>query len=363
MLRLLYIYSTRKRALLEAWRRGEQPDNLLFGYNWMHEIGVQATLHEPEYGPLGRQVYRLIGRLGPEAVQLRTLPLFPQHDAVFLTVGLGLALLSTLLGPKRPPVLYFNQRLTTLLRRGGLVALLVRLAAPRCDRIVCISRGQMRVLRERCGIPPERLAFVPLNIDAPFFTNDTPPHPDGPIVAVGRDPARDYRTFIEAVRSLRREVHIATSPERLAGIELPPHVVAHYNAPGTLVRELYRRASLVVIPTQLEDGQGTGSDISGGFALLEALCMNRPVIATRRESLADYVTEPEEIRTVPPRDPEALRHAIIELLHHPDDAAAMAARASARVRSEYTSRRFAERIAALAAEAAGRPLAMRKETC
>ncbi len=363
MLRLLYVYSTRKRALLEAWQRGEQPDNLLFGYNWMHELGVQATLYEPEYGPLGRRIYQLVGRLGPEAVQLRTLPLFPRHDAVFLTVGLGLALLSTLLGPKRPPLIYFNQRLSTLLRRGGLVGLLVRLAAPRCDRIVCISRGQMRVLRERCGIPAERLAFVPLNIDAPFFTNDLPPQPDGPIVAVGRDPARDYRTLVEAVRPLRREVHIATSPERLAGIDLPPHVVPHYNAPGTLVRELYRRAALVVVPTQLEDGQGTGSDISGGFALLEALCMNRPVLATRRESLADYVAEPEEIRTVPPRDPQALQQAIVELLHHPDDAAAMAARACARVRSEYTSRRFAERIAALAAEVASRRPETRQQAC
>src|SRR5688572_4744007 len=91
-LRVLYVFTARKRALAAAVARGEAPDTLLFGLNHIQEHGVSATFHEPEYGRAGRAVARQVGRLGPDALQLRTLPRFVGQDVVFLTGGWPLLL-------------------------------------------------------------------------------------------------------------------------------------------------------------------------------------------------------------------------------------------------------------------------------
>ena len=108
-IRVLYVFTTRKRRLAEGVGAMSDPDTLLFGYNWLQaRPGLEAVagsltdrgrpvhvdVHEPEYGPLGGALMGLVGRLGPDVVQLRVLPQFTRNDVVFLTGGWPLLLAS-----------------------------------------------------------------------------------------------------------------------------------------------------------------------------------------------------------------------------------------------------------------------------
>jgi glycosyltransferase involved in cell wall biosynthesis len=72
------------------------------------------------------------------------------------------------------------------------------------------------------------------------------------------------------------------------------------------------------------------------------MAMARPVVATERAILRDYVDA-----VVPPEDPAALREAIERVLGDPELARSLGAAARARVERSHTSPVFAARLAPL----------------
>src|SRR5687768_7092756 len=201
-LRVLYVFTARKRALLKAVERGAAPDTLLFGLNHLARHGVEATFHEPEYGRLGRTVARQVGRLGPDALQLRTLPRFRDYDVVFLTGAWPLLLAAqTIPAHRRPKLVWLNMTLTNVLSREGPLTRLIEAAARRADRIVCVAEAQRHFLYGRLGIPPARLPLALSGTDATFYdpAKAAPQQGRGAVLAAGRDAARDYATLFDAV--------------------------------------------------------------------------------------------------------------------------------------------------------------------
>ena len=80
--------------------------------------------------------------------------------------------------------------------------------------------------------------------------------------------------------------------------------------------ELYRRASIFVMPTQVEQSSGRGE----GFPLvyLEASASGLPVVAARSGGAAEAVIENKTGLLVPPDDPVALERALHRLLLDPE---------------------------------------------
>ena len=77
--------------------------------------------------------------------------------------------------------------------------------------------------------------------------------------------------------------------------------------------ELYRRASIFVMPAQvdIESGQGEGFPL----VYLEASASGLPVVAARSGGAAEAVIEDETGLLVPPDDPPALAQALTRLLN------------------------------------------------
>ncbi len=71
----------------------------------------------------------------------------------------------------------------------------------------------------------------------------------------------------------------------------------------------------------------------------------RPIVATDRAILRDYVDDGVEALLVPPEDPVALRAAIDRVLGDPELARSLGLAARARVERAHTSREFAARLA------------------
>jgi glycosyltransferase involved in cell wall biosynthesis len=247
---------------------------------------------------------------------------------------------------RRPKVLVISYHLSAAYARAGRARRrLQRAAAGAADHIVSISEEGRRLIVEEMGVEPARVSTATLGVDERFW-RPTPLPRDGYVLTVGRDLARDYGTFAEAVSTLPLRAIVVAKEENVRGVKLPPNVEVRLNVSPLEVRELYRGAACVVVPVRAELGQA-GTENSGTIALLEAMASARPAVVTDRPFLADYLEPGRTALTVPAEDPAALRARIIELLDAPDAASDLAKAGRARIEAQHTTRRFAGRLAAL----------------
>jgi glycosyltransferase involved in cell wall biosynthesis len=276
--------------------------------------------------------------------QLRevTLPFERRSVDAFVTpLGRALPLASRLTGG--PAVLLLNYGFNTLLRNTSPVRkVVIRSSMRATTRLVCLARSQAEDAIALTGLEPERVPVVRLGIDAEFFA-PAPAEAGVDVLSVGKDLARDYATLATAVAPLPIRAHFAAMPRNLAGVAVPDNVDVALFDPWQL-RRAYAGAGCVVV-AQHGDDYHDGTEGGGLTALLEAMAMARPVVATDRGAIRDYVSDGEEALLVPPHDPSALRAAIERVLGDPVLAERLGAAARRRVERELTTQAMAERLA------------------
>jgi len=72
------------------------------------------------------------------------------------------------------------------------------------------------------------------------------------------------------------------------------------------------------------------------MALLEAMWAKVPVLATTAGGVPEAIIDGVEGWLVPPRDPEALAHALVEIIENPDERTRRAQNAHQRVQNSFT---------------------------
>ena len=339
--KVAFVYPNSRSALAAQVAAGGAPDSTLLGQNHLGELGLDARVHEPAL------TRRRTGRLRWNLRELALPFELRGYDAAFTPLAALLPLVS-----RRLPVVVVNYGLCTIWDRSSparrrLLGASLRSAA----HVFSLGDWQRDRLAEQAGLDPARTSTTLLGIDERFFsprpTNAVEPY----VLAVGKDLARDYATFVEALAPLGVRLELAVYPRNLDGIELPPQARARVVGSQEL-RELYAGAACVVLP-QRRPEYPYGSEGGGLTALLEALAMAKPVVASDRPILRDYVADGETALLVPPEDPPALREAVERILSDEELARRLAAAGRARVEGALTTRHFAERIAPVLREAAG----------
>jgi glycosyltransferase involved in cell wall biosynthesis len=338
-----YVYPNSRARLHRQIERGVAPDTGLLGLNHLHREGLDAVACEPLL-----QRHPLPGPLRRVGWTLRelTLPWEVGRDDV----------LCSALGPLTPLAARAHRGPATILLNMGLCARLARSTRRRrrllaagirdAEAVVCFAEAQRERLLEQTGCEPEQVHTLQLGVDAEFLAADGPPPDDGPVLAVGRDLARDYATLGAAARGLDAEVVVVASEKNVRGLRFPANVRVRLDVPALELRELYRRARCVVLPTRSAAFE-FGADCSGQNVLLDAMAMSRPVVASERSTLDGYVEDRKTALLVPPEDPAALAEAISDVLATPKAAERMGSRARRQVERRFTSRRFAARLARL----------------
>ena len=239
-------------------------------------------------------------------------------------VGLPLAAFTLMSGRRRARHLMIVHILSV--PKKAVLFRLLRLRR-RIDEMIVYSSAQRDFAIESLRMPSSRVTLVPFMVDTEFFAPGS--------VAVA-DPARlvcsaglefrDYPTLVEAVRGVDVQVVLAAaSPwskrkSELDGIDLPPNVEV-VRLDLHQLRELYARASIVVMPLHEVDFQ------AGVTTLLESMAMAKPIICTRTTGQTDVITDGVTGRYVPVGDVAALRAAVLELLEQPAVAAGLGAAA------------------------------------
>ena len=335
-----FVYPNPRRELRAEVAAGRAPDTTLLGQNHLAELGLEARIHDPPVSPIG-------GRLLQRALwNLRELGLpWQLGDADVVITPLAQLFPLAARARRRPRVVVVNYGLCTIWARSSVARRRLLEASLRsAGAVVCLGEWQRQLLLRQTRLSPERVSTVLLGADERYFA-PLPAAPGEPIVfAVGKDLARDYKTFAAAVERLDVRVEIATLPRNLDGVRLPPNARVRFPGPWSELRAAYARAGCVVIPQRRPD-YPYGSEGGGLTALLEAMAMARPIVATDRPILHEYVEDGETAVLVPPEDPEALAAAIARVLAERAPSASLGAAARARVEAGLTTRHFARAIA------------------
>jgi glycosyltransferase involved in cell wall biosynthesis len=219
------------------------------------------------------------------------------------------------------------------------------------DRIVVLSRRQEAYLRDEVGLGADRVRFVHDSVDHRFFTPQGSSE-EGYVLSVGQA-GRDFDTLVDAVRRSATPTVLVPSSSWApvadhARTALPEHVTVRRRLSHAALRQLYDRASVVVVPLQ------PGLDWAAGVnAVLEAMAMRKPLIVSATPGIAEYVTHDENALVIPPGDPPALDAAIATLLSDHVTAARLASAGRALVESRCTVDHYVAEVRGIAAELLG----------
>jgi glycosyltransferase involved in cell wall biosynthesis len=343
--RATYVYANPRRALARDVAAGLASDTGLLGQNHLAPLGIEATVHDPALTRRRLLPFRL-------AWSLRELTLpweVPGADVVCTPLAVLFPLAAR--ARRGPRAIVFNMGLCARLDRSGpLQRRLVRTSLGSAATVVCFASAQRERLLEQTGLSPERVQAVLYGVDARFYT-PSPAPADGHVLAVGRDLARDYATFMRAVEGLDAAVIVVASARNLVDVQTPSNVQVRLDVSQPELRELYEGARCVVVPTRRE-GYPYGADCSGHTVLLEAMACGRPAVISARRTNAEYV-EGGAVIEVPPEDPAALRDAVERVLADETLAASLRAAGRRAVEDRFTTRHLAERLAPVIFEAAG----------
>jgi len=338
--RVLYLYAGKRKEFYTAWKAGKNPDTQLLGLNYMNELGVDASFAE---WPIAEWLRNVSFNL----VHLPYLLTIRKYDTVFICAGLPLVFTAKfLLGWKKPKFVIYNTFLTNALKRntGGLSGFITRKAIERLDVIVCTGKEQETFLLEQ-GFDKEKIVFAPIGIDAMRFADESKKNPKNGdyVLAVGRDPGRDYKTLFEAVRDLPIKVKVATKQEVVAGLEVPKNVELLLHVPYSDMPALYQGALCAVVPLR-DWNDPKGSDTSGQYGYLEPMASGKAVIASDKAVVRDYIENNVDGILVPPGNPTALCEAIQQLISDESLRTRLGQTAQKKVLEKFTSRKFAEAL-------------------
>jgi len=329
-----FVYPNSRRDVLA----GDEPDTQLHGALYLHEHGIEVAFHDPLL--TRRALPRPLARLAWTARELTVPVEVGRTDVVFTPLA---ALLPLAARARALPVVAINFGLNLIWRRASPPRRsLLRASLRSAARVVCLGESQRTELVETAHLDPRRVLTLPIPVDDRYFAPAT--GRGDSVLAVGKDLARDYGTLLAATASLPAEVRIVAHPRNLTGLVPPANALVLRDLPYASLRAEYGRAACVVLP-QRSDAYPFGSEGGGLTALLEAMACARPVVATERAILHDYVEDGVEAILVPPEDPQALRAAVERVLGDPELARSLGEAARARVERSHTSRAFAARLA------------------
>jgi glycosyltransferase involved in cell wall biosynthesis len=356
------------RVDVDEWTRrharGEVADRVPYGLHRLVDNGMSVLFRRPLQSwpvlQLSRIGAKLIdGARWPENALGRPSP--SVADArLFWDENIAVpALLMNRGAAERPPVI--TGVITNTEPTAGLSALALRAnkaALQRADAIYVLSSAQVPVLRGDWGIASSRIHLVHFGVDIDFWDPaspvrvelpgaDTSRLPDGLerplILSVGNDQHRDHDLLLTTVREVRAKLPAARLELVTSTPQQIPAEAGRWRPSVThpQLRDLYRQAQVVAICTR------PNIHGSGMTAILEAMAMGKPVVATHTPGLEDYILHDETGVLVPANDPDAMARGLVDLLLDPDRCARLGAAARQRTLHGFSTQAMCQRLASV----------------
>ncbi|MBP3037158.1 glycosyltransferase family 4 protein [Arthrobacter sp. zg-ZUI100] len=201
----------------------------------------------------------------------------------------------------------------------------------------CLSRPQVGEIEKQLdnGVAVD---YLPFGIDHKFF--DFRKQQSGRrVLSLGIDRHRDPETLLASLEIVHRAFpETETLVQTSYSGALPPGVTRFDRVPHATLRDLYRRATVVVIPTK------PNLHASGMTVALEAGATGRPVVACSTPGMEDYVIDGQTGVLVPTGDPVAFAAATLEILADSEFASSLGLEARKHVVNAHTSEIMVEKL-------------------
>lgn len=215
------------------------------------------------------------------------------------------------------------------------------------DRVVCPSQLQERLVLR--SYPAARTTVIPNGIDDDPCVTPSGPKQARVLVVTRMFERKGVQYFLRALQGLElhHEVHIVGDGPFLPSLKaLARELGVEVRFWGWLdrgskeLRELYDSAEIYVFPSEAENFP---------MVLLEAMRAGAAIITTKGTGCAEVVGDTALL--VEPRNPEAIRAALLRLLGDPGLCRRLGSAAQARLRNNFTwpavARRYVETYLAL----------------
>jgi len=233
-------------------------------------------------------------------------------------------------------------RRLTLRRWYGFTRMQARVAR-RLPRIVTVSESSRQDIARTMGVDPQRIAVVPLGVDADVFRPlpGIAPVPGRILTTTSADVAlKGLVTLVRAlplVRQRRPDAHLVVvgSPRPDGAVE---RALAELNLNGAVrfqtgvsdrrLLELYAEAEVAAVPSLYE-----------GFSLpaVEAMACGKALVATTGGALPEVLGgDGRTAVLVPPGDPHSLAAALVDLLADPAGRRRIGSAARDRARERFS---------------------------
>ena len=349
---VLLVFRRGRTAVVQRYQAGEGPDDMLYGLNHFDPLRFRVGFIEGDdnhrswvrrlWRPLEKWIARRTGMGFLLPLALGNVGRLRQADVIITIVdscGLPIAMLKYL-GLVKTPMIYISQGLTDRVN-----ALPSRSTSRRwirriygrflrsAERILALGEGAIDPLATTFQLSPTTPICLPFGVDAHFWSPSLESDTEDYILSVGSDPARDYETLLNASTGehLKIVTRLSIPREHLNG-----RIEVGSDFDDVELRELYRRARVVVIP--IKDVEQP----SGQSATLQAMACGKAVILTRTRGLweSTQMRHLDNCYLVEPYDADGLRQAILYFGERKDEAVRIGGNARRLVEERYNSRRF-----------------------
>jgi glycosyltransferase involved in cell wall biosynthesis len=291
---------------------GTYPRERLHGYFQLKQLGWDVSISDSRWtGRSGkiRRRFRKFFHL-PSIGMLRD-----WKDADVIVVKDNFSLILTLqaksLGKR---IVYLDSMF--LLPKRKIRALLNKRNILLADAVICFSETQADLWSQIYSIDRSMFKVLRYSMDCDFYKAGANAsgarESDVPIiVSVGRDPGRDFASLISAISPTKSKLKLVTLPYLLPD-NCDASVEVLQNLSYDELFALYRSASVAVVPLV-----SNVTYPSGIRAVMEAMLLGVPVVATWTPVLAEYFTDGEDLLFVKPDSPVALRESIDRIISDP----------------------------------------------
>ncbi|MEQ1740353.1 MAG: glycosyltransferase family 4 protein [Methyloglobulus sp.] len=179
------------------------------------------------------------------------------------------------------------------------------------DKLVVSSRMEIDLYSAHIKIPADKFDFVHWGVNCPEFKNTPPKRDSDYICAVGGN-ARDYATFMDAMRDLPDiPAIIVVRPHNLVGLQVPDNVTVLTNIPKDEAYSVIANSRFMVLPLK-------GNEVPcGHVTIVVAFYMGIPSIVTDSSGIDDYITDGETGVLCDPGSKESMKQAIVRLWQDP----------------------------------------------
>ena len=337
--RVLFLYALPYWSEFVRYADGKIPSHRLWGAAELSRLGwavVQCPDPKGWWGRLGGFGWRFWQCLWALRESGTAAGLVAVHEA-----GAVFLLAARRMGVLRSPCLVVNMALLHPRNLCGIRSLVWRWLLGGTDAIASLVNAQNERVAGHFGVSPERLVFLPMGVDADFGGVVDPDSEERFCLAVGTNDGKDFETLLEALPLGERLVIVTDdfNAEKVrrhpcfgAGIELRKAVEA------IELRELYRRAAVIVIPLA-DTSHGSGHTV-----FLETIALGKLVIVSASRNMEGYAEAGVNALTVPVGDALALRDALVNALNSPRRFLQMRKNAAVEARRRFSMEGFGRRL-------------------